>query len=93
MSPTEIRLLLDTLLPFLVAIVALGAGGRIVTAWIRSRGSGGTQKQLQAIAEQLRQLQESVDTMAIEVERVEEAQRFNAKLLSEGRSQSRHGTP
>lgn len=35
------------------------------------------------VANQLRQLQDSVDAMAIEVERVSEAQRFQAKLLSE----------
>lgn len=35
------------------------------------------------ITPQLQQLQESVDTMAIELERISEAQRFSAKLLSE----------
>lgn len=35
------------------------------------------------VSAQLRELQESVDAMAIEVERVSEAQRFQAKLLSE----------
>lgn len=31
----------------------------------------------------LRQIQESIDSVAIEVERIAEAQRFSAKLLSE----------
>ncbi|MBI3568526.1 MAG: hypothetical protein HY084_10055 [Gemmatimonadetes bacterium] len=35
------------------------------------------------ITPQLRQLQDSVDAMAIEIERISEAQRFTAKLLSE----------
>jgi hypothetical protein len=32
---------------------------------------------------QLRQLQESIDTMAVELERISESQRFQAKLLAE----------
>jgi hypothetical protein len=35
------------------------------------------------VTPQLRQLQESVDTMAIELERISEGQRYAAKLLSE----------
>lgn len=85
MTPMEIRLLLESVLPFILALAALGAGGRIVSAWLRSRGAASSQKELRAISEQLRQLQESVDTMAVEVERIEEAQRFNARLLAEGR--------
>lgn len=36
-----------------------------------------------AVAQQLAQLQQSVDTLAIEVERISESQRFQAKLLAE----------
>ena len=32
---------------------------------------------------QIRQLQESIDTMAVELERISEAQRFQARLMSE----------
>lgn len=35
------------------------------------------------VAAQLRQLQDSVDTLSIEMERVSEAQRYQAKLLTE----------
>lgn len=48
----------------------------------------------------LEQLQESVDAIAIEVERIAEAQRFTAKLLAEGTHAvpdsplgARHGEP
>jgi hypothetical protein len=85
MTPMEIRLMLESALPFILALAALGTGGRIVSAWLRSRGAATSQKELRAISEQLRQLQESVDTMAVEVERIEESQRFNARLLAEGR--------
>lgn len=36
-----------------------------------------------AVAQQLSQLQQSIDTLAIEVERISEAQRFQAKVLAE----------
>jgi hypothetical protein len=36
-----------------------------------------------SMAPQLRQLQESVDAMAIEIERISEGQRFTSKLLAE----------
>jgi hypothetical protein len=35
------------------------------------------------IAQQLQQLQQSVDTMAIELERISESQRFQSKLMNE----------
>ena len=37
----------------------------------------------------LRQIQESIDAVAVEVERIAEAQRFSAKLLSERASAGR----
>jgi hypothetical protein len=37
----------------------------------------------QDVTVQLRALQDSVDTMAIELERISESQRFQAKLLAE----------
>lgn len=36
-----------------------------------------------AVAQQLAQLQQSIDTLAIEVERISEAQRFQSKVLAE----------
>ena len=36
-----------------------------------------------AVAQQLAQLQQSVDTLAIEIERISEAQRFQSKVLAE----------
>ena len=93
MTPMEMRLLLDTVLPFIIALAALGTGGKIVTTWLRNRGGGSSKQELQAISDQLRQLQESVDTMAVEVERIEESQRFNARLLSESRIQPRSDGP
>jgi hypothetical protein len=86
-------MLLDTVLPFAVALAGIAAGGRIVTAWIRNRGGGSNEKALRELSEQIHQLQQSVDTVAIEVERIEESQRFNAKLLAEGRPEFRSRQP
>jgi hypothetical protein len=93
MSPIEFRMLMEGILPFVIALAGIGAGGKIITAWIKSRGGGGAanDKALREISEQLHQLQQSVDTMAIEVERIEESQRFNARLLAEGRPEFRSG--
>jgi hypothetical protein len=40
------------------------------------------------LTSQLRQLQQSVEAVAIEVERISEAQRYSARLLSEGAAQA-----
>ncbi|HUF29831.1 MAG TPA: hypothetical protein VMM77_04135 [Gemmatimonadaceae bacterium] len=85
MSPAELTSLLDILLPSLIAMVAIGTAGKVITTWMRSRG-GAAPKELHAISDQLKQLQHAVDTMAVEVERIEESQRFNARLLAEGRA-------
>ena len=55
--------------------------------------TGGTRKTQRAVTaaedERLERLQQSVDAIAIEVERIAEAQRFTAKLMSErGEQQS-----
>ncbi len=39
--------------------------------------------QLRSVQDQLTQLQTAIDTMALEVERISEGQRFTTKLLSE----------
>lgn len=85
MSPAELTALFEIALPSLIAMVAIGSAGKVIATWIRHRG-GAAPKELRAISEQLDQLQQAVDTIAIEVERIEESQRFNARLLSEGRS-------
>ena len=55
---------------------------RLVSRWLEPRVRP-LPLPAQDVTPQLQQLQESVDTMAIELERISEAQRFAAKLLSE----------
>jgi uncharacterized protein YlxW (UPF0749 family) len=69
----------------IIAVLLAGALSAIVVGLVR-----GVQKKpshLQAPdlqqQQQLEQLQQSVDAIAVEVERIAEAQRFSAKLLAE----------
>ena len=67
----------------IVAIVA-GSSYRLVKMWLqRSGNSFIPEADLKEIREGLGQLQQAVDAIAIEVERLSEGQRFAAKLLAE----------
>ena len=70
-----------------VAIVIVGMVGALLAmsiwAW-RAAKKSPTRELPNALYEQrLDQLQQSVDAIAVEVERIAEAQRFSAKLLAE----------
>ena len=54
----------------------------IASAWLR-RPRAADSKQLQEIAERLAHLEQSVDAIAVEAERISEGQRFTTKLLSD----------
>jgi hypothetical protein len=58
----------------------VGSLAAIRSAWSASRRAASCQP---AIRTRLDQLQQSVDAIAVEVERIAEAQRFSAKLLAE----------
>lgn len=63
--------------------IAIGA---IAQAWVNRRGGGGggsMPQRLDALEERLYRLEQAIDTVAVEVERGTEAQRFTAKLLAE----------
>ena len=80
--PPEVIPLVGMTLGLLLAMVVLFPIARAIGRMIDRR----TDKSLVRIAEvapQLRQLQESVDAMAIELERISEAQRFTAKIMAE----------
>jgi hypothetical protein len=80
--PPEVIPIVGIVFGSLVAIVIGYPIVRMITRLIERR----TDRSLvpgTEVASQLRRLQDSVDTMAIELERIGEAQRFSAKLLSE----------
>ena len=71
------------LLIAIVAVVALTSSG-MVKVWLsRPRRSDIPRTDPNEIREALRQLQNSVDTIAVEVERLSEGQRFTTRLLAE----------
>lgn len=70
-----------------VIIVGLVASLSTITVWLvrglsRKMPEGG-QPNLLLMEQRFDQLQQSVDAIAVEVERIAEAQRFSAKLLAE----------
>ena len=71
-----------------VALASIIGGTIMVTtitkAWLKSRGSGGlTGRRLDALEGRLERIEQAIDTVAVEVERISEAQRFTTKLLAE----------
>jgi hypothetical protein len=79
--PDEVIPLVGMIMGIVMTMVILFPIARAIGRWIDRR----TDRSLVRIAEvapQLRTLQESVDAMAIELERISEAQRFTAKLMA-----------
>jgi hypothetical protein len=62
------------------SFVAIGLGARVLWRWGSRRGQS---VQAPQDGERMQRLETAVDTIAIEVERISEAQRFMVGLLSE----------
>lgn len=70
-----------------VIILSIGALGGIATALLRrfrDASHPSALPQQRDYDQRLAQLQQSVDAIAVEVERIAEGQRFNTKLLADG---------
>jgi len=68
----------------IIVVVLIGALSAITVALVRGVASKPKHAKVSdAQSLQLEQLQQSVDAIAVEVERIAEAQRFSAKLLAE----------
>ena len=68
----------------IIVVVLIGALSAITVGLVRGVSRKPTSNKLgDAQNLQLEQLQQSVDAIAVEVERIAEAQRFSAKLLAE----------
>ena len=80
--PREVVPILEMSLIFVVVLVIAYPIARAIGRVIEKRGTAGLVKATD-VTPQLQQLQASVDTMAIELERISEAQRFSAKLMAE----------
>ena len=69
--------------------VALSVLGACAMWWLSGRRANAPSTQAAIGNTRLEQLQQSVDAIALEVERIGEAQRFNAKLYSEQNESAR----
>jgi hypothetical protein len=75
------------LMGLLAAIVILGPFARMYARRSERRAAMAPSMELQTLHRQMEQLQQSVDTMSIEMERISESHRFQSKLLFESRQQ------
>ena len=88
MDPFKLKLA-EEMLVFAGVIVGIGCFTGIVTSFIKYRrpkqvgSSPELIEQLNDISERLARLDTAMDAVAIEVERISEAQRFTTKLLAE----------
>lgn len=81
-DPTPIvREVLSWVVPGLITIVLGFPVVRLITKWLEPRPV--PPRELANIAGRLEKIEAAVDTIAIEVERISESQRFTAKLQSE----------
>ncbi len=80
------RLILDDILTFVGLMTVLGVAMKFAYALInRHKGlpDSHVAKALDDISRRLTQLEQAVDTTALEVERIAEGQRFTTKLLAD----------
>jgi hypothetical protein len=67
-----------------IAVVLVGSYASIkATNKIWAKDKNPSPRELDEIRQRLEQLQQSVDSVAVEVERISEGQRFTTKLLAE----------
>ena len=81
------RQLLDDIFVFISFIVGMGCLTGIIVTFLKRRSraaiGGDVGARLDDIANRLNRLDGAIDTIAVEVERISEAQRFTAKVLAE----------
>ncbi len=78
------------LMGLLAAMVILGPFARVIARRMGHKADiAPAAAQNQLLNQQIAQLQSAVDAMAVEIERISEAQRFQTKLLSDGRNSDR----
>jgi hypothetical protein len=80
--------MVETFLAFIAGMTGMGCVTGIIITFIRRRTKQPLPPvevihRLDEIAERLARLENSVDSTAIEVERISEAQRFTARVLTE----------
>lgn len=85
------RVILEDMMVFVSIIVGMGCVTGIIVTYLKRRGRQAPAAELggrlDQIADRLGHLDNAIETVAIEVERISEAQRFTAKVLAD------RGTP
>jgi hypothetical protein len=76
-----VQTVLEWVVPGLVIIVLGFPVVRLITKWLEPKPV--PPRELGAINERLGRIESAVDSIAVEVERISEAQRFSARLQSE----------
>jgi hypothetical protein len=83
--PPDPNLIVETVLQWVIpglVIIVLGVPVvRLITKWLEPRPV--PPRELSAINGRLERIEAAVDSIAVEVERISEAQRFSARLQSE----------
>lgn len=88
--------MLDELLPFAFAFASLAVGASIVLPLVRAwakrlESRADTGRIPSEVTSRLERMEQAIDSIAVEVERISESQRFTTKLLSDKtRSYSEH---
>ncbi len=77
----------DEILPFAFAFAALIVGAKIVLPVVRAFAKRVESRAVQPplpveVTSRLERMEQAIDSIAVEVERISEAQRFTTKLLS-----------
>lgn len=90
---SEDQQILNMIFQFIVLIVGMGCATGIITSWIKRRApkpinSPEIVQRLDEITDRLTRLETATDTVALEVERISEGQRFTSKLLADRASAS-----
>ena len=85
----------DISIAFFLMVAAIIIGLPIARAFARrmDRKGGGPAQIPREVTEQLTQINQAVDAIALEVERISEGQRFTTRLISEQRDAARHTRP
>lgn len=94
---TPAGLILTNIFIFAGVVTAMGCFTGIVTTWIKYRAkrvvSADLTARLAEISDRMAKLDNAVDAMAVEVERISEGQRFVTKVLAERGSTPAIGDP
>ncbi len=79
--------MIDEILPFAFAFASLAVGASIIVplarAWAKRLEKRGNGQNPADVTSRLERMEQAIDSIAVEVERISEGQRYTTKLLSD----------